>query len=133
MGRALVVKVRQKRKGLDYIKVSRTLMRLFLITAASFFVYIFSGACETEAAVYRSGNVPGLFLETEEPLEELQADKANVSAGKFTLYLPGGREAGRGEIVQACGTIPEDFPFGDVARQKVALDLQRERRFHDEK
>lgn len=103
MGKALVAKVRQKRKGSDYMKVSWTLMRIFLITAASFFAYIFTGAGEAEASVYRSGNVPALFLETEEPLEELQADKAKVSEGKFTLYLPGGQEAGRGEIVQMHG------------------------------
>lgn len=167
MGKALVLKVRQKRKGSDYMRVSWMFMRILLIAAASFFVCILTGAqrmepCvklrislqsdkngegsylflpsfvklsnvevqvpgqqttggilseendsgtvtvqtetgEREAQVCRSGNVPSLFLETEELLEKLEADKANVSAGRFTLYLPDGRMTERGEIAAVHG------------------------------
>lgn len=165
MGKELVLKVRQKRKRSDYIKVSWMFMRIFLIAVASFFVCILTGAqragtCdelqislqgdingegsylflpsfvslsnvevqvpgqqtageilskegdlvtvrteegETKVKVCRSGNVPALFLETEEPFGELKADKGNVSPGKFTLYLPNGRAAWQGEITAMHG------------------------------
>jgi len=42
--------------------------------------------------------MPCLWVETEEPFEELEADKEKESAGKLILYLPGGRKAFQGEI-----------------------------------
>lgn len=51
-----------------------------------------------EAEVLQSQNMPCLWVETEEPLEELEADKEKVSAGKLTLYLPNGRKVFQGEV-----------------------------------
>lgn len=51
-----------------------------------------------EAEVLQSQNMPCLWVETEEPFIELEADKEKVSAGKLTLYLPGGRKAFQGEV-----------------------------------
>lgn len=162
MDRAFISKARQKRKGKDYLKVSWIVMRILLITAASFFVCILMGSrwavpapevqiClqsdkngegsylflpsfaelsnvrvwvpeeqaegeilsgedstgkvlvrtktgEREVQVCRSGNMPGLFVETREPLSELEADKENCSEGKFAFFLSDGEEACRGEI-----------------------------------
>ena len=51
-----------------------------------------------EAEVLQSQNMPCLWVETEEPLRELEADKEKASAGKLTLYLPSGRKAFQGEL-----------------------------------
>ena len=61
-------------------------------------VLIQSGEKVLEAEVLQSQNMPCLWVETEEPLEELEADKEKESGGKLTLYLPGGRKAFQGEI-----------------------------------
>lgn len=51
-----------------------------------------------EAEVLQSQNMPCLWVETEEPFIELEADKEKVSAGRLTLYLPGGRKSFQGEV-----------------------------------
>ena len=57
-----------------------------------------AGEQEFEAEVLQSRNMPCLWVETEEPFEELEADKEKESTGKLILYLPGGRKAFQGEI-----------------------------------
>lgn len=61
-------------------------------------VLIQSGEKVLEAEVLQSQNMPCLWVETEEPLKVLEADKERESGGKLTLYLPGGRKAFQGEI-----------------------------------
>lgn len=61
-------------------------------------VLVRAGEQEFEAEVLQSRNMPCLWVETEEPFEELEADKEKESAGKLILYLPGGRKAFQGEI-----------------------------------
>lgn len=51
-----------------------------------------------EAEVLQSQHMPCLWVETEEPLGELEADKEKESGGKLTLYLPSGQKAFQGEL-----------------------------------
>lgn len=52
----------------------------------------------TTAEVWQSDNMPCLWAETEAPLEELEADKKQESAGRLTLFSPGGRVVWQGEM-----------------------------------
>lgn len=61
-------------------------------------VLIQAGERVLEAEVLQSRNMPCLWVETEEALENLEADKEKESGGTLTLYLAGGRKAFRGEI-----------------------------------
>lgn len=56
-----------------------------------------------EATVCQSEDMPCLWLETEEPLEDLQADKETECAGKLTLFLADGKVAWQGEILSMHG------------------------------
>lgn len=153
---------KQSRKYLDHVRITKMILRMLFLVAASFFVYILvspqaaadagklrlslqsdkegegcylflpsfaslsdvtifvpeeqaegeilsveesdgkiwvqAGDKKMEAEVWQSENMPCLWIETEETLEELEADKEKESAGKLTLFLSGGRIAWQGEI-----------------------------------
>lgn len=61
-------------------------------------VLVRTGGETVEAEVWQSGNMPCLWIETDSPLEELEADKEEESAGKLTVFSPAGRISFRGEI-----------------------------------
>lgn len=57
-----------------------------------------AGDQEAEAEVRRSDNMPCIWIETKEPLDELEADKERESEGKLKVFSPGGRITWQGEI-----------------------------------
>lgn len=61
-------------------------------------VSVRAGDQRMEAEVKRSENMPCIWIETKEPLDELEADKERESAGRLKVFSSGGRINWQGEI-----------------------------------